>query len=133
RVGPETGKTRRRSPALSKSRMSGLAVVPGEIVGYFLAVGFADGRAERLDHLGDFGIPKLPIHESRVHHDVVQAMARRAARLDFVASGAILECRPLLRGDDRSGGERKSDEDRGQLHQTLLQTTVSAMRCTTLW
>src|SRR5436190_9991961 len=95
---PEAGGRSRRMRGANRARAelttrasrqprSGLTVAARQIVGDFLAVGFADRSAERLDHLGDFGIPNLPVHESRVHHDVVQAMARRAARLDFVASG----------------------------------------------
>src|SRR5215471_4034798 len=35
----------------------------------------ADRRAERLDHLGDLGVPGGGAHERRVHLDVVEAVA----------------------------------------------------------
>ena len=65
-----------------------LAVVLGQIVHDGGNVLGLHRRAERLDHLGDRGVPALAVEEGRIELDVVQAVAGGAVRLHLVQTRA---------------------------------------------
>src|SRR5207244_2748681 len=96
-----------------------------------LGVAVADRCAERLDHLRDFGVPDLPVHERRVADDVIETVARDAIGLDLVASGARFQLDALFgRRDDRRGNRQQHGNP--DLHR-IPHVTVKATRWTTLW
>ncbi len=63
-------------------------VILGEIIGDGLGVVVADRRAERLDHLGDLGVPAGGIEERRIHLDVVEAVTGAAIALNLIEARA---------------------------------------------
>src|SRR6516165_1323435 len=87
---------RRRRERARRARVGSAAVILLEVIRDDLGVGVADRSSERLDHLGDLGVPQSGVGKRRVHHDVIEAVATGAVAFDLVEARRLLQLHRFL-------------------------------------
>src|SRR6516165_10098443 len=119
---------RRRRERARGARAASAAVILLLVIRDDLGVGVADRSSERLDHLGDLGVPQSRVRKRRIHDDVIEAVATGAVAFDLVETRPLLQLHWFLLGGGgkRDRGSRESDDHsaHGDPPQATLNVTL---------